>query len=166
MRAISISCALAIGASLIAGCAQIATNQALADATSCLREARTSPDGQVVYGRLWVNDETDTADKLTDDKPLPRNERDALVRILNKLHTCRNIIVAHDNRFAAWETPYWQEYFQRSDAIVYKLASAEISVGVANKLMIEGKWSASQERPNWRCRTYWNSRVLPRFPAD
>jgi hypothetical protein len=26
----------------------------------------------------------------------------------------------------AWETPYWEEYFQRSDAIFYKLASGEI----------------------------------------
>ena len=45
----------------------------------------------------------------------------------------------HDNRFAAWETPYWEEYFQRSDAIFYKLASGEIPVGLANKLSIESR---------------------------
>jgi hypothetical protein len=46
--------------------------------------------------------------------------------------------VSHDRRYAAWETQYWEEYFQRSDAIFYKLASGEIPVGLANKLSIEG----------------------------
>jgi hypothetical protein len=47
------------------------------------------------------------------------------------------MVIAHDNRYAAWETPYWQEFFQRADAIFYKLVSGEISVGLANKLTIE-----------------------------
>jgi hypothetical protein len=53
------------------------------------------------------------------------------------LYFTRQIILAHDNAYAAWETPYWQDYFQRSDQIFYKLASGEISVGLANKLAIE-----------------------------
>jgi hypothetical protein len=59
------------------------------------------------------------------------------VRVHNKIRSCRDIVIAHDNRFAAWETPYWQEFFARSDAIIYKLASGEIPVGLANKLTIE-----------------------------
>ena len=69
--------------------------------------------------------------------PLTKTERDALVRVNNKLQRCRQIIIEHDNRFAAWETPYWQEFFQRTDAIHLKLAAGEIAVGVANKLIIE-----------------------------
>jgi hypothetical protein len=57
---------------------------------------------------------------------------------------CRQIIVAHDTRYAAWELPYWEQYFQRSDSIYPKLASGELPVGVANKLAIEsnGKFQA------------------------
>jgi hypothetical protein len=53
------------------------------------------------------------------------------------MQPCRQIIIAHDNQYAAWETPYWQDLFQRGDAIFYKLASGEIPVGLANKLSIE-----------------------------
>ena len=50
---------------------------------------------------------------------------------------CRQIIVSHDNRYAAWETPIYQEFFERSDQIFYKLASGELPVGLANRLYIE-----------------------------
>jgi hypothetical protein len=53
------------------------------------------------------------------------------------MRRCRQIIIGHDTQYAAWELPYWQEYFQRSDAIFHRLASGEISVGLANKLTIE-----------------------------
>jgi hypothetical protein len=54
----------------------------------------------------------------------------------------------HDNTFAAWEVPYWQEAFQRGDEIFYKLASGELSVGIANKLAIEsnGKFQTDVSR--------------------
>jgi hypothetical protein len=91
----------------------------------------------MVYARLWANDNTDTAAKLNDPKPLTKQEQNAYVQVHNKMQRCRQIIIAHDNRYAAWETPYWQELFQRGDAIFYKLASGEISVGLANKLTIE-----------------------------
>ena len=120
-------------------CAQIAATRAVSDATTCVKNVRASPEGQITYARLWANDDTDTADKLSDTKPLSQSERNALVAVHNKVRACRDIIVAHDNRFAAWETPYWQEYFQRGDALFYKLASGELPVGVANKLAIESQ---------------------------
>jgi hypothetical protein len=111
--------------------------QAAADATSCIKDARESLEGKIVYARLWANDDTDTAEKLVDAKPLTQNERNALVTLHRRILPCRQIVIEHDNRYAAWETPYWQEFFERSDAIFYKLASGEITVGLANKLSID-----------------------------
>jgi hypothetical protein len=93
----------------------------------------------MVYARLWAFDDSDTAVKLSDPAPLTAGERDALVQVHNRRVQCRQIIITHDNRFAAWETPYWEETYQRSDAIFYKLASGEIPVGLANKLSIESR---------------------------
>jgi hypothetical protein len=98
--------------------------------------------------RLWAFNETDTASKLSDPNPLAKQERDALVVYHNQMQRCRQIILTHDNTYAAWETPYWQEFFQRSDEIFYKLASGEISAGLANKLTIEsaGKFQTDVSR--------------------
>jgi hypothetical protein len=127
------------GSITMMGCAQIAATRAVSDASTCVKNVRSSPEGQIVYARLWASDDTDTADKLSDTKPLSQSERNALVQVHNKVRACRDIIIAHDNRFAAWETPYWQEFFQRGDAIFYKLASGELPVGIANKLAIESQ---------------------------
>jgi hypothetical protein len=131
-----------------AGCARMAAQKAVASATDCIKESKASPEGQIVYARLWVNDDTDTAAKLSDPRPLAKNEQDALVKLHNKMQACRQIIIAHDDQYAAWETPYWQEFFQRGDAIFYKLASGDIPVGLANKLSIEstGKFNADVSR--------------------
>jgi hypothetical protein len=102
-----------------------------------MNEVKSSSEGQIVYARLWAFDDTDTAAKLNDPKPFTKEEQNALVHVHNKTLRCRQIIIDHDNRYAAWETPYWQEAFQRMDAIFYKLASGEIPVGLANKLAIE-----------------------------
>jgi len=130
-------CALSLGGCAIA--TAIATQQDAKKAKECLAEAQATPEGQLVYRRIWKGDGdgTDTADKLTDPKPLTPAERDALVRFHGRVAQCRMIIISHDNQYAAWETQYWQEYFQRSDQIFYKLASGEIPVGLANKLYIE-----------------------------
>jgi hypothetical protein len=119
----------------LAGCAQMAARNAMANAGNCLKEARATPEGHVVAARIWMGTggEEDTADKLVDTKPLTKDERNALVRYHAKLQACRQIIIDHDNRYAAWETPYWQEAFQRSDAIYLKLVSGEIPVGIAEQ---------------------------------
>ena len=59
------------------------------------------------------------------------------MRIQRAIVPCRQIILEHDNKCAAWETPYWQEYFERNDAVGLKLAAGEIPVGPANRLFIE-----------------------------
>jgi hypothetical protein len=116
----------------------MAAKQAVGDATSCLQAAKATPEGQTVFARLWANDPAlDTADKLTDPKPLTKDERNALVQFHSKALPCRQFIVDHDTRYAAWELPYWEQLFQRSDSIYLKLASGELPVGVANKLTIE-----------------------------
>jgi hypothetical protein len=137
VRHVLVCVAVTLAASFFGGCARLAAQKAITSATDCIKEARASPDGQIVYGRLWANDDTDTAAKLSDPKPLTKDEQNSLVKVHNKIQACRQIIIAHDNQFAAWETPYWQDFFQRSDAIFYKLASGEMSVGIANKLTIE-----------------------------
>jgi hypothetical protein len=126
----------------------MAAQQAKKDAVSCVQEARTSPDGQMVYARVWAFDDSDTAAKLRDGAPLTKEEQNALVQVHNKLVKCREIVVLHDMRYAAWETQYWQEAFQRSDAIFYRLASGELPVGIANKLAIEsnGKFQIDASR--------------------
>jgi hypothetical protein len=135
----------------LAGCGQIAqqrASEAVLSAGNCIKEVRATPEGQIVYARLWLNDGTDTADKLSDPKPLTKDEQNALVKVHNKFLACRQIIIAHDNQYAAWETPYWQDLYQRSDAIFYELASGEIPVGTANKLTIEsaGKFQSDVSR--------------------
>jgi hypothetical protein len=93
----------------------------------------------MLSGRMWLDDGTDTAAKLTDPNPLTPPERDALVKLHPKAVECRQIIIAHDNVFAAWEAQHWQAYFQRQDQLFYKLASGELPVGVANKLSIDSQ---------------------------
>lgn len=139
---------LFVAALAIAGCAQIAAQQAKKDATGCAQEARNSPEGQIVYARLWAFDDSDSANKLRDPAPLTKEEQNALVQVHNKIVKCRQIIVSHDMRYAAWETQYWQEYFQRGDEIFARLATGEIPVGVANRLAIEsnGKFQLDASR--------------------
>jgi hypothetical protein len=133
---------LAAGLSL-AGCARIVgqldAQNASKNAKTCFEGVWATPEGQLLSGRLWRFNEMDTASKLSDPNPLTKREQDALVVVHNQLQPCKQIILTHDNSFAAWETPYWQEYFQRNDELFYKLASGEISVGLANKLAIESK---------------------------
>ena len=132
----------------LAGCTLVATQQAAKQATDCLQDVRSSPEGQILYAKLWASDATDTAAKLTDPDPLPPTERDALVQVHNNIISCRQMIISDDSRSAAWKLPYWLDYFRRSDAIFDKLASGELPVGLANKLTIEsnGKFQADVSR--------------------
>ena len=127
----------------VAGCARIVgqldAQNASKNAKSCFEGVWATPEGQLLSGRLWRFNEMDNASKLSDPNPLTKREQDALVVVHNQMLPCKEIILTHDNKFAAWETPYWEEYFQRNDAIFYKLASGEISVGLSNKLAIESK---------------------------
>jgi hypothetical protein len=116
---------------------QFAAKEARGNFENCIREAKASPEGQIVTSRMWMGDGTDTVEKLTDRRPLTKNEKDAFLRYHSKVLPCRQIIIAHDNQYAAWETPYWEELFQRADAIRFKLISDEITVGLANRLTIE-----------------------------
>jgi hypothetical protein len=150
MRA-SIFLVAAFAVQILTGCAQMAqqaARDANTNATNCIMAARSTPEGQLLSARIWRNDGTDTAAKLSDPNPLSKNERDALVAYHSQTLPCRQIVLEHDNKYAAWETPYWQELFQRTDAIFYKLASGEISVGLANKLAIEsnGKFQVDVSR--------------------
>jgi hypothetical protein len=132
--------AAALGAHVLTGCvlvAQQAAKDAVANFTKCTADNMDTREGQMVTARMWRGDGTDTAAKLSDPKPLAPAERDALVQLHNRALQCRQIIISHDNRYAAWEAPIYQEFFERSDQIFYKLASGEIPVGLANKLSIE-----------------------------
>lgn len=148
MSPIRVFAAFAIIGLPLASCAQIDARQTVEHATACVRDVRASPEGRVVYARLWAGDENDNAAKLSDANPLATDERNALLQVHTKLQRCRQMILDHDNRYAAWETPYWQEYFQRTDAITIKLAAGELSVGAANKLQIEsyGKFQVDVSR--------------------
>jgi hypothetical protein len=122
---------------LLPGCAQLAAQQTVTNTKACIEQALSAPAGELVSRRLWRGDSTDTIAKLTDPKPLTPQEREALLRFHNTLLPCRQMILDHDNRFTAWETPYWQEFFTRTDAIHTKLETGEIPVGLANRLSIE-----------------------------
>jgi hypothetical protein len=134
---VSAATVAALAALALAGCAQMAAQRAAGKATECLQVLRTTEEAKILRARIWQNDGTDTSDKLSDPKPLTKAERDALVRQHAQVLPCRQIIIDHDNQFAAWETPYWQAFFERSDAIYLRLASGEMAVGAANRLSIE-----------------------------
>jgi hypothetical protein len=95
-----VASAIAVGGCSIA--TQIATQQDSKKAKECFAEARTTPEGQLLHKRIWSFDSTDTADKLSDPNPLTPPERDALIQLNNRMGPCRQIIIAHDNQYAAW----------------------------------------------------------------
>ena len=132
----------------LAGCTATAIQQSAKSASSCVQEVKSSPEGQIVYAKLWASDTSDTEAKLTDPNSLTSTERDALVQVQNDVISCRQMIISDDSRSEAWQLPYWLDYFHRSDAIFNKLASGELPVGLANKLAIEsnGKFQADLTR--------------------
>jgi hypothetical protein len=127
----------------LAACTQAMTGQGASQARSqfakCGAENRVTPEGQRIAQRLWMGDGTDTAAKLLDPYPLTPTERAALVQVHAKASQCRDMFMAHVDKNAAWQSPYLQEYVQRSDEIFNKLATGEIAVGMANKLSIESE---------------------------
>jgi hypothetical protein len=132
----------------LANCTLTTTQQTAKQASTCLQDVKSSQEGQIVYAKLWASDATDTAAKLSDPDPLTPTERDALVQVHNNIISCRQMIISDDSQSAAWELPYWLDYFHRSDAIFNKLASGELPVGLANKLTIEsnGRFQADVSR--------------------
>ena len=135
---------LAVIASAVAlgGCTQqLAGQLAAKDAgerfKKCMADGRATPEHQMLAERIWQFDTTDTASKLNDPNPLTPAERNALVQTHNRVVPCRQIIINHDNQYAAWEAPIFQSAFQRADQIFERLASGELPVGAANKLIIE-----------------------------
>ena len=132
----SVATAMLTAAS-VSACAQVATQQTATNVKACLAQAMATPDGELVYRRVWRGDGTDTASKLSDPNPLTPPERDALLRLHAATQPCRQMILDHDRRFATWETPYWQVFFATGDGIRTKLAAGEISVGAANKMFLE-----------------------------
>jgi hypothetical protein len=98
----------------LCGCGQMiaqnAARAAVTNAATCTKEVKASPEGAVVYTRLWAFDDTDTASKLTDQTTLTADERNVLVVTHNRMQRCRQIIIAHDNQYAAWEVPYFARY--------------------------------------------------------
>jgi hypothetical protein len=139
MRSFLVTVASAVALAL-GGCAVVGAVAAVGAADKfkkCVADVQATPEAQMLSHRIWQSDATDTADKLSDPKPLTPAERDALVKIHPLKLQCRQIIIQHDNSFAAWELPYWQQYFARSDQIFTKLASGELPVGPANQLAIQ-----------------------------
>jgi hypothetical protein len=127
--------------SSLVGCSQLVTEQATKQVQSqvakCGAENRATAEGQIIAGRLWMGDGTDSAAKLLDPYPLTPGERAAFVQLHSRAVQCRQIIMAHVDQSAAWQLPYLQRYAQRSDQLFDKLSSGELPVGLANKLSIE-----------------------------
>lgn len=145
---VSVFLVAAFAVHAVTGCAQQRLHETRANFDKCVAENKATPEAQMLAARIWNGDGTDTAAKLSDPNPLTRAERDALVQVHNRSVQCRQILIAYDNQYAAWETPYLQELFQRTDEIFYKLASGELPVGLANKLRIEstGKFQVDVSR--------------------
>jgi hypothetical protein len=138
--AMAVGLALSACAILLCECAVVGAVSAVAardNFQKCVAEYKATPEAQMLAPRIWQGNGTDTAEKLSDPKPLTPAERDALVKGHSKMLQCRQIVINHDNVFAAWELPHWQAYFARADQLFTKLASGEMPVGVANKLIIE-----------------------------
>jgi hypothetical protein len=108
VRTILIACALALG-----GCAayqqaqfEKARNEALAAYSKCLADNVASPEGQVVYKRLWMGNSDTVAAKLTDPKPLTQPEKDALVVVHSRGLECRKIGDTWDSQHSIATMPY------------------------------------------------------------
>jgi hypothetical protein len=88
--------AAAIGACALAGCnaGQLDTKRAVVDFTACANEVKETPEWKAVSARIWQFDTSDTADKLTDSKPLSESERNDLVQVHAKMQPCRQIIIS------------------------------------------------------------------------
>ncbi len=131
----------AVVAQGLAGCSQLMTQEAAKQArdqfAKCGAENRATPEGQIIAGRLWMGDSTDSAAKLLDPYPLTPAERTALAQLHSRAAQCRQIIMAKVDQSAAWQLPYLQQYVGRSDQVFDKLAAGELPVGLANKLSIE-----------------------------
>ena len=140
MRA-SLCLLIGVVVNALAGCSQLVTQQAAKQAQSqfakCGAQNRASPEGQIIAGRLWMGDGTDSAAKLLDPYPLTPAERAALAQMRSRAAQCRQIIMTRVDQSAAWQLPYLQQYVQRSDQVFDKLAAGELPVGLANKLTIE-----------------------------
>jgi len=125
----------------LVGCSQLVTEQAAKQAhgqfAKCGAENRATAEGQIIAGRLWMGDGSDSAAKLLDPYPLTPGERAALVQMHARAVQCRQIILAHVDQSAAWQLQYLQQYVQRSDQLFDKLSTGELQVGLANKLSIE-----------------------------
>jgi hypothetical protein len=140
-RPCGLSIAVMASAVAIGGCAQMITQQAMKDAqeksAKCAADNMATPEGHVIWARLWRGDGSDTAAKLSDPNPLTPAERNALVQVHSRALQCRQFLDGYDSQYAAWAMPYDQAMHQRTDQIFYKLASGDLPVGVANKLYIE-----------------------------
>ena len=82
---------------------QLDAQNAVKNAKSCSQEVWATAEGQLLSARIWLGNETDTASKLSDPNPLTKKEQDALVVVHNRIQPCQQIILTHDNKFAAWE---------------------------------------------------------------
>jgi len=140
MRAAFISVVVA-ALHALAGCAEIAAQDAAKEAhanfAKCVAAYRATPENQLIAARLWMGDGTDSAAKLVDPNPLTPAERNALVQQHSLALQCRQIITAHDDKYAPWRVAAFEDYFQRSNEIFDKLASGELPVGLANRLSVE-----------------------------
>jgi hypothetical protein len=83
-QGIVVCCIAILAAPVLVGCATIATQQAAKNVAACAQEAKTSPEGQLVYARLWAFDDSDTATKLRDPAPLTKEQQNALVQFTTR----------------------------------------------------------------------------------
>ncbi len=127
-----------VAAQALTACAQLMAQDANhKTAAECTRAVKSSPEGETVYARVWAFDNSDSVIKLTDPEPLTKEQRKALERVHEKNLQCRQIAPVNSDRYVAWVAPYREEYFQRGEAILHKLESGELAVGLANRLIIE-----------------------------
>jgi hypothetical protein len=144
---VSILFAILLFTQALTGC-QATLTDARSKLSKCYGDIKSTPEAQMLALRVWQFDGSDRASKLTDLKPLTPAEREALEQVHNKAVQCRQVAADYDNLSAAWQTPIKQDSYQRTDQIIAKLASGEISVGAANRLFIEsnGKLQGDLQR--------------------
>jgi hypothetical protein len=63
----------------------------------------------------------------------------ALIRFSAATKPCRQQIIDYDQKYAAWEMPYMTAMFQNTDVIRMGLEAGELTVGEANKELIEAQ---------------------------
>jgi hypothetical protein len=98
----------------------------------CFDKVVSSNAGKLVWTRLFMGTET-SADKFFDHGYFTPKERKAMLDYMVAIRPCRLLLLNEQPRYAV----PWTDFFNRSDAVWFKLADGEITISEGNRLHVQ-----------------------------